>query len=651
MEQKKLFSSQDFNEKYLESYRQEQSDPTNKNHQFDSDTTTAVVNTPNPPRAVTAVTEVKAFGYPVIDFANTLLPGGAPVGSRHGTALKLAQDLLIICDGNQEAVRQLLLQLSWVKDVVAERGEKEIDDIMDAAKKLMHKRECEYLNALQPSREMRRAIEQLTNRKYNQLVRETHQKMVGNVSGEEQDEVIELLERIGREIEKLFPHYPLIKMLCYRQKRKHYIAALLVGGAFLMTLMTRCWYQFWSAPGRKCRLNSLVALIGRLGSGKQIAVDLYKILMEPIAMADKAQVDALNNWNLEREQKSGSSKNKTPRPTGIYRRLPPETSAAAIREAETNAHEEIDGEDVYLHCSIFDSELDNTLRQLKKAYMEQLFTLWLKCFHNEPHGSFLKTSSAHVGEYQVHYNAVYTGTDDALAKLASQSNYVNGLTSRFTAVPMGDSNFEMMEAHKYDEGDRQRDQQLRDWAYKLDATKGEIPCENISNALHQWTARRMVEAKENHSYAEEDLLKRPCWHGINFALPFIVSRHWDQMVQDEDGRWKCRPDFMTDKTDIKLAILIAKAQLAFQELFFMSIAEKYYDDREVEKSARVHHLKKTRLAYSRLPNPCTAADIDREYDYKGVIGSICSCLKRLQDDGLLQKIRSGEDKGKYRKLS
>ena len=187
MEQKKLFSSQDFNEKYLESYRQNQSDPTNKNHQFDSDSTTATVSNPTPTRVeqpvTSAATELMAFGYPVIDFANTLLPGGAPVGSRHGTALKLAQDLLIICDGNQEAVRQLLLQLSWVKDVVAERGEKEIDDIMDAAKKLMHKRESEYLNALQPSREMRRAIEQLTNRKYNQLVRETHQKMVGNVSG------------------------------------------------------------------------------------------------------------------------------------------------------------------------------------------------------------------------------------------------------------------------------------------------------------------------------------------------------------------------------------------------------------------------------------------------------------------------------------
>ena len=664
MEDQNFYQTQDFNEKFLESYRQEQSDPTNKNHAFDSPTTAnqereqQPANTPATSMAAKTpavkapevkVSEVKAFGFPVVDFVHALFPEGVPEGSRHATALKLAQDLLILCDGNQETVRQLLLHQPWVRDVVAERGMKEIDDIVDSAKKLMRRRESENLNALQPTRNMRRAIESVAQRNYSQLVAEAQKRLVGSAEGDEQDLTVQLLERIGREIEKLFPRYPLIRLLCYRQKRKHYIAAMLVGGAFLMTLMTRCWYRFWSASGRQCRLNSLLLLIGRMGSGKHIAVDLYKILMEPVKMADKAQEDALNNWNTEREQNSGSAKNKTPRPQGIYRSLPPETSAAAVREAENNAREEVDGDNIYLHCSIFDSELDNTLRQLKKSYMDQLFTLWLKSYHNEPHGSFLKTSSAHVGEYPVMFNAVYTGTADAMRKLATESNFVNGLDSRFTAVPMGDSNFEMMEPHYYDEDDRLHDEQLRSWAYRLDACKGEIPCKKISDALHKWTKRRMADAGEDHSFAEEDLVKRPCWHGINFALPFVVSRHWEQMVQDEDGRWHCSESFSPDETDVRLALMIAKAQLAFQELFFLPIGEKYYEDREKERASRVRHQKKTKLAYQRLPNPCTSDDIDREYGYNGVKGSICSCLKRLQDDGLLQKIRTGADKGKYRK--
>ncbi len=103
-----------------------------------------------------------------------------------------------------------------------------------------------------------------------------------------------MLENMGREIEKLFPKFKLIKLLCHRLPRKHYIAALLVGGAFLMTLMTRCWYRFWSAPGRQCRRNSLLALIGRPGSGKHMAVQLYELLMEPVRKADQAQIEALN---------------------------------------------------------------------------------------------------------------------------------------------------------------------------------------------------------------------------------------------------------------------------------------------------------------------------------------------------------------------
>lgn len=653
--------SKEFNEKFLGSYQQEQSDPTDKGHQFDSEKAAADGQVKNPASelAATVVTQASAppdtgldltaFGYPITDFTNALLPNGAPVGSRHKSAIKLAYDLLIICDGDAEKVRALLMQLQWVKDVVAERGQKEIDDIMESAQKLKHKREGEQLNDLLPSKDMLRAIKQVTGRSYNVLLSEMRKKAMEAGSEVSQDDIIKLLEDIGSEIEKLFPRYPLLRLLCHRLPRKHYIAALLVGGSFLMTLMTRCWYRFWPAPGRRCRMNSLLALIGRPGSGKHMAVELYKILMEPIHKADQVQIDALNRWNLEKDQKNGGSANKSPRPSGAYRALPSETSAAGAREAETNAKEMIDGEEWYLHVSQFDSELDNTLRQMKKSYMEALFTLWLKSFHNEYHGSLLKTSSAHVGEYPVHYNCCYTGTSDALKKMATEANFVNGLLSRFTFVPMGDSDYKMMEAHEYDEADAERDRQLSDWAYRLDATKGEIPCKIISDALYHWTARRMEDAKENDSKCEEDMIKRPCWHGINYVLPFVVSRHWDKMVED-GGRYKCGEDFQPDKFDVQLALLIAKAQLAFQEYYFKAIGEKHYDDQLSQDSSGRTHQQKTWIGYRRLPNPFTSQDVDICFGYEGKTGSICSKIKRLVDDGMAQKITKGEDKGKYRKL-
>ncbi len=651
---------QEFNQKFLAAYQQGQTAPTNNDHHFDSETTATDGQVMNPSQSdaqmlarqmappSSATSELTLFDHPVIDFINTMLPDGVPTGSRHKMALRLTSDLLIMYDGDSRKVLAQLQQLPWVNEIVTERDQKELDDIIEAAQKLKKKREGENYYDLQPSRNMRRAIEQVTGRRYAALVKEVQRRITGERG--DSDEQTTILENIGCEIEKLIPRYEIIRLLCHRLPRKHYIAALLVGGAFMMTLMTRCWYRFWSAPGRKCRLNSLLALIGRLGSGKHIAVQLYEILMEPIRKADQAQIDALNRWNLEKDQNSGASKNKSPRPAGIYRALPSETSAAGAREAETNAKEMIDGEEWYLHVSQFDSELDNTLRQMKKSYMEALFTLWLKSYHSEPHGSLLKSSSAHVGEYPVHYNCVYTGTADALNKMATEANFINGLLSRFTFVPMGDSDFQMMEAHDYDEEDAKRDKALKEWAYRLDSTKGEIPCKAISEALYHWTARRMADAKENESKCEEDMIKRPCWHGINYALPFVMSRHWDQMIQDSDGRWKCGPDFAVDKYDVQLAVLFAKAQLTFQELYFKAIGEKHYDDLSSKENAGRTHQQKTWLGYRRLPETFSSQDVDECFFYQGKKGSICSKLKRLVDDGLAKKITKGPDKGKYLKL-
>lgn len=665
MDEQNLFEGCEFDRQFGESYREGNSDATNSDHKLPSNAAVAQEGvqslTPEAAASSEAAKELAqqvvpkdvekekylVFGYDPVDFINVLYPNGP--NCRHDAARDVFNDLIVMYDGNWELARNKLLTLQWVQDFISERDISEIDRIVDGGRKLLQKRESENYTSLQPSKAMRKAIEQVSGRKYSVLKRE----QLGLEQGQAvamQLEILQTLENIGAEFAKLVPYFPLLKLLCFRMKQKYYPAVFFVGGSFAMTLMTRCWYYFWPKPGKKNRLNSLVMLIGRMGGMKSVAVDLEEIMMEPIHVADAPQIAALNASNAEREQNNGGKGNKKPRPTGVYRALPPETSTAALREAEANAHETLDGEEYSLHVSIFDSELQNTLSQLKKSYMDALQTYWLKSYHSEKHGAYLKTSNAPVGETPVHFNACYTGTDDALKAINTEKNNVNGLMSRFTIVPNADSNFEMLEPSPYDDAARERDEKLREWAYKLNDCKGEIPCEPISKALQLWTKHHMADAGEDRDYAEEDLVKRPCWHAINFVLPFVVSRHWNQMVQDTDGKWKCGPDFKVDQKDVRLAITIANAQLAFQEHYCKAILEKHYDDLAAAQSSNVRHKQKTWLGYRRLPTIFTSDDVDSCFGYEGKAGSICSRLKRLQDQGLAQKITSGKDKGKYRKL-
>ena len=653
MDQKDIFENE-FDRQYGDSYREGNSAATNSDHQLPGNAAapsegTQSVTPAASDEAPKDVDQAKylVFGYDPADFVLAMYPNGP--NCRHDAARDLYNDLLVMYDANWELSRNKLLTFDFVQAVIRERGMKEIEDIVEGGRKLLRKRESENFNAPQPSKEMRQAIKQVTGRDYSALKREQRGVEQGQAVGMQQ-EILMTLENIGAEFAKLIPYFSLLKLLCFRMKPKYYAAVFFVGGAFAMTLMTRCWYYFWPKPGKKNRLNSLVMLIGRMGGMKSVAVDLEEIEMEPVHVADAPQITALNDSNAEREQNNGGAKNKKPRPTGVYRALPPETSTAALREAEANAHETLDGEEYYLHVSIFDSELQNTLSQLKKSYMDALQTYWLKSYHSEKHGAYLKTSNAPVGETPVHFNAVYTGTEDAAKAIITEKTVVNGLMSRFTIVPNADSNFEMLEPSPYDEAAQKRDSELRDWAYKLNDCKGEIPCEPISKALQLWTKHRMADAGEDNDLAQEDLVKRPCWHAINFVLPFVVARHWDKMVQDTDGKWKCGPDFKVDQKDVRLAITIANAQLAFQEHYCKAILEKHYDDLAAAQASNVRHKQKTWLGYRRLPNPFTSEDVDECFGYEGKTGSICSRLKRLQDQGLAQKITSGKDKGKYRKL-
>ena len=197
--------------------------------------------------------------------------------------------------------------------------------------------------------------------------------------------------------------------------------------------------------------------------------------------------------------------------------------------------------------------------------------------------------------------------------------------------------------------DHESDNRLKEWAEKLDRMKGELSVQKIVDELYDWTARRMEDAKENNSKADEMLLKRCAYHGLNFSAPYIVMRHWDKMHQE--GSYYCG-EFETDDVDWRLAELIVNIQYACQRHFFGAMAEAYFDNKVRDASVNVRRQKKTFDGFERLPNEFTAEDVERCFSLNN-LNAARTRIKRLQKDNLIVKyddyLENGTLKAIYRK--
>ena len=438
----------------------------------------------------------------------------------------------------------------------------------------------------------------------------------------------------GAQIEALSEDYPLLKDICKGLKRNQYPAAMFVAGGLMMTLMTRCTYRFYHRPEELRRLNNSTLIIGDPASGKSFATRLFKLLAAPIIAADQVGKDAINAYR-EQMRTKGANKEKPKKPKAVVRIHPARTSNAQFIQDMVNAKEDVDGELMQLHMLTFDTELDNTLSLQKGgAYIDKQ-ALQLKAFHNEEDGQAYSNVDSVFQEFYVIWNYIYTGTPIALKKMVNEQNFGSGLATRLTCIPLPATNFEMMSRES--DVDYDSDNRLKEWAEKLDRMKGELSVQKIVDELYDWTARRMADAAENESKADEMLLKRCAYHGLNFAAPFIVMRHWDKMHQE--GNYWCG-EFETDEVDWRLAELIVNIQYACQRHYFGAMAEAYFDNKLREASINVQRRQKTLEGFSRLPEVFTSEDVMRCFNLSSD-GAVRSKTRRLLSDRLIVKVSDG----------
>ena len=560
--------------------------------------------------------------------------------NRHNESLKLASDLLILFDGDKQKTLAMLKAQKWVLEIIDERDENVEQTVASAAQR-MAEREKKYLSQ-QPSKAMQDAIKEATGQTYQEI---TQAKASTSVAVTEGD-IERWLWDWGEQIEELSKDFPLLKDICKGLKKNQYPAAMFVAGGLMMTLMTRCTYRFYHRPEELRRLNNSTLIIGDPASGKSFATRLFKLLAAPMVAADKAGIAAINRYKEEMKTK-GANKEKPQKPKALFRVHPARTSNAQFIQDMVNAVEVVDGTEMQLHMLTFDTELDNTMTVQKGGSWIDKMSLELKAFHNEEDGQAYSNLDSVVQNFFVFWNYIYTGTPMALKKKVNAQNFGSGLATRLTCIPLPSTNFEMMEREST--VDFESDGRLKEWAFKLDRVKGELSVQKIVDELYDWTARRMMDAKENNSRADEMLLKRCAYHGLNFSAPFIVMRHWADIHQD--GQYWCG-EFETDATDWKLAELIVTIQYACQRHYFGALAEKYFDDKTRDAAANTPRRAKTIEAFNRLPEVFTIDDVMRCFGL-AQNNSARARVFRLLKDGLVEKadefVENGTTKAKYKK--
>ena len=446
----------------------------------------------------------------------------------------------------------------------------------------------------------------------------------------------------GQEIEKLMDYYPCLREVCHGLNTGAYPAALFTSAAFFGTLMTRCTYEFYHRPEELRRLNYCVYIIGDPGTGKSFAERLYNIIASPIIKQSKIGANAINRYRRKYSEwdKNGKKGDGPKKPKVLMRTHPSRTSNRVFIEDMINAVDIVDGEEMHLHMLSFDSELDNAINMQGEAWNNKAF-LELKAFHNEEDGQCFTCIDSQLCDFNVYWNYVYTGTPTALHHKVSEKNIGNGLSTRLACIPMPSSRYNMLKYEKYDEnkvvGPTEEERTLQMWAERLDKTYGLLPIDKLVDGAYDWTADNMEDAKYNDSKADETMLKRVAYYGINVSVPFIIMRHWDE--------WQEHHTITIDDTDLWLSRLIMNIQFACQRHFFGRYWEKYHEQQKYPyQPTQKRHTKLMKQRYWVLPEEFSTMSLQLIFGVSERNAE--KMIERWYNDHYIERI----EYGRYRKI-
>jgi hypothetical protein len=440
------------------------------------------------------------------------------------------------------------------------------------------------------------------------------------------------------EIEELFSEYPCLREVCLPHPRRLWPFLLFASAAMMGTCMTLCYYKFYANKTIRCRLNYIILGVGDPASGKGTLSRLQELLLAPIIEADMLADDATNSW---KEMKGNAATNHdTKARDKIYNRMfGPRASNTEFIRSMINYKMMVDGEEMNCHLITVDSEKDNSINMSKSGGWQNRDIMVLKSFHNEFDSQHYSNNQSVSGRFRIFWNQVETCTPPTLKRLVNERNFNSGLDTRMATIPTGKPDFDMMPLESEDDMFLEKaNETLKQWAYKLDQRRGELPLWPLVEHVHQWCDERRAIAEFNDKdQADWLLIKRVPYYGINVSAPYIDMRHWEE--RENTGT------YVIDDIDRRLCDLVLDIQYRTQLHWYYDLHRLYYDNQLRDAAQQRRRSNKFIECFRQLPEEFSTEQFAQVFGYANNRAGQ-KTLQRLEADKAIERSMRGH----YKKL-
>ena len=541
-------------------------------------------------------------------------------GHRHETFLcETAPWLLLLTDNNAQKALEMGRALDYVKNWTDQSADELENCIATVRQKPLLRRRPKVLAELLEKAGIDKDLPTIVNRDADPM---------GDLP----------FDQWCQEIENLFPEYPCLREVCLPHPRRLWPFLLFASAAMMGTCMTLCYYRFYANKTIRCRLNYIILGVGDPASGKGTLSRLQELLLAPIIEADMLADDATNNW---KEMKGNAATNHdTKARDRIYNRMfGPRASNTEFIRSMINYKMMVDGEDMNCHLITVDSEKDNSINMSKSGGWQNRDIMVLKSFHNEFDSQHYSNNQSVSGRFRIFWNQVETCTPPTLKRLVNERNFNSGLDTRMATIPMGKPDFDMMPLESEDDMFLEKaNETLKQWAYKLDQRRGELPLWPLVEHVHQWCDERRAIAEFNDKdQADWLLIKRVPYYGINVSAPYIDMRHWEE--RENTGT------YVIDDIDRRLCDLVLDIQYRTQLHWFYDLHRLYYDNQLRDAAQQRRRSTKFIECFRQLPEEFSTEQFAQIFGYANNRAGQKS-LQRLEADKAIERSMRGH----YKKL-